>query len=508
MRYEQIELIDSQQEETDNNETPFPDYQVREFSHNQFAPQNERLSLEQRYIDIVEETEDFNRRLVSYQANKSESIHKWIKYREGFSSQLVQNLIREFGIEPNDTILDPFLGSGTTSLTAKMLGINSVGMDILPLSHLAIEAKSFIFDYDIDELETIYNHILEITPNKIESPFKHLKITDGAFPPENENDLLFFTNWNDISQYSTESKTLIKLILTSILEEISFTRKDGQYLRWDFRSQKVIDSNKRREEQGKEPIKTVLDKGNIPTVKESLLYALSAIMADIKQIQQLSPNESVHELITESALNALPKVESNKFHGVITSPPYCNRYDYTRTYALELAYLGVDEKKIRELRQSQLSCTVESKSKLNQLKDYYELLGLENRYVEIEQIIRNNQVLNEINYALTQRANNNEVNNKGILSMVDGYFTELSFIFFELFRTCKSGAKVAFVNDNVRYAGEVIPVDFLSTKIAEDIGFRPVKIYTLKQRKGNSSQQMSKYGRVALRKSITVWEKP
>jgi site-specific DNA-methyltransferase (cytosine-N4-specific) len=66
---------------------------------------------------------------------------------------------------------------------------------------------------------------------------------------------------------------------------------------------------------------------------------------------------------------------------------------------------------------------------------------------------------------------------------------------------------VAFVNDNVRYAGEVIPVDFISTELAEQMGFKPVKIYTLKQQKGNSSQQMKKYGRVPLRKSITLWKK-
>ncbi len=55
--------------------------------------------------------------------------------------------------------------------------------------------------------------------------------------------------------------------------------------------------------------------------------------------------------------------------------------------------------------------------------------------------------------------------------MVNGYFLELTFIYAELFRLCKSGAKVAFVNDNVRYGGEVISVDFISTELAEQIGF-------------------------------------
>lgn len=92
--------------------------------------------------------------------------------------------------------------------------------------------------------------------------------------------------------------------------------------------------------------------------------------------------------------------------------------------------------------------------------------------------------------------------------MVDGYFKELVFVFFELFRVCKPGSKVVFVNDNVRFGGEVIPVDYLSTQFAEQIGFVPTKIYTIKQKKGNSSQQMKKYGVVPLRKSITIWEKP
>jgi len=48
----------------------------------------------------------------------------------------------------------------------------------------------------------------------------------------------------------------------------------------------------------------------------------------------------------------------------MTSPPYCNRYDYTRTYALELALLGIDEQGLLRLRQEMLSCTVENRNYL------------------------------------------------------------------------------------------------------------------------------------------------
>ncbi|EKU42055.1 cytosine-specific methyltransferase BsoBI [Lysinibacillus fusiformis ZB2] len=479
------------------------------FSHENFAPQDKRLELENKYFNISVETEIFNRRLVSYQANKNQSLHNWIKYREGYSTDLVEILLNEFEVKEGETVLDPFLGSGTTSLTAKINNINSIGMDILPISHLAIKAKSNVYSYKIEELEHLFNELLNTVPAKVNRKINELKITEGAYPTENENDLLFFTQWNSNSTFSNESKLLIHLILTSILEDISYTRKDGQYLRWDYRSEKVIESNKKRLSQGKEPIKTVLDKGSIPKVKDLLLDALREIINDIRILQKEGvANEASSLLIEESALFALPKIENESFNAVITSPPYCNRYDYTRTYALELAYLNVSEQIIRELRQAQLSCTVENKSKLNQLREHYKTIDCEERFNKILEIISSNEVLKEIDNALKLRADNGEVNNKGILSMVEGYFTELTFIFFEIYRTLKPGSKVAFVNDNVRYAGEVIPVDYISTYIAEKIGFIPEKIYVLKQQKGNSSQQMKKYGRVPLRKSITIWKKP
>lgn len=90
--------------------------------------------------------------------------------------------------------------------------------------------------------------------------------------------------------------------------------------------------------------------------------------------------------------------------------------------------------------------------------------------------------------------------------MIAQYFAELTFVLAELHRVCLPGGHVAFVNDNVRYAGEVIPVDLISTNLAEQVGFRPVQVYVLPQRKGNSSQQMGKFGREPLRKSITVWQ--
>jgi len=483
-----------------------PDLTRDSFSHNGVCSEEARLALEEDYAPLLVETTEFNRQLVSFQANKTELLHSWVKYREGFSANLVDILIRKFGLEPGDALLDPFAGSCTTLLVAEMCGIDATGIELLPHCHLAWEVKSRAFEYDLHELRYVRELVRRKQPPDTQQTFNHLTITDTAFPQETERDLMRYTAWFKTLDLSKETQRLCQFVLSSILEDISYTRKDGQYLRGDGRAKKIQRQNEKRAAEGKKPIKGI-DKGDLPGVKEAILSRLNKIIGDVIELQKDPPAPSHQQLVRGNMLFELPKMAENQFVGVITSPPYANRYDYTRTYALELAYLGVDEE-IFNLRQNQLSCTVENKPKLDELEQFYQTIGQEQRFRQILGVIQSNQALAEINAALAKRSELGEINNKGVLRMIGQYFAELTFVFAELYRTYRSGARVAFVNDNVRYAGEIIPVDLLSTNLAEQVGFEPVTVYVLPQRKGNSSQQMGKYGRAALRKSITIWKKP
>lgn len=247
----------------------------------------------------------------------------------------------------------------------------------------------------------------------------------------------------------------------------------------------------------------------ISDAHELIVEELERVIEEIKEIQKANSEDSSSHIkfVQNTVLEELPLLDDNSINGVITSPPYCNRYDYTRTYALELVYLGLGEQDIKNMRQALLSCTVESRSKVEQLEAYYKSIKKEERFKYIKSIIEDNAVLNEVTNALKQREEHGDLNNDGIIRMVQGYFTELAFVYAEIYRVCAPGATIAFVNDNVRYGGEVIPVDFLSSLLAEQFGFIVEKIYCLRQRKGNSSQQMAKFGKVSLRKSITIWKK-
>jgi len=195
-------------------------------------------------------------------------------------------------------------------------------------------------------------------------------------------------------------------------------------------------------------------------------------------------------------------MEAKTFDGLITSPPYCNRYDYTRTYALELAMLNVGEDGIRRLRQAMLSCTVENKDK----HDLAERFGTET-FQRASRAFEDQRMLTLVLEYLEDCKAHGTINNPGIARMVRNYFLELALLIFESVRVLKPGAPFIMVNDNVRYEGAHVPVDLILSDIAEQAGFRVDKIWVLPKGKGNSSQQMGRHGRQELRKCVYIWRK-
>lgn len=498
--YEQLSFI----------KLPVETFLLDSFSADGFCPDEARLELERKYADFLEITDRFDRQNVSYQLSKKDALHSWLKYKEGFSANLVNNLLDEMGAKPGNWVMDPFMGSGTTALVCQMRGINSIGYDVIPLSAVSIKAKEAVLRYNVNEIKNLIMEIETLNvPEDYSGHTPYITITQDAYPEENEIFFQYIWEWREKSVYSEDAKNLLTLCIINSLERCSYTSKAGQYLGWDCRSKKVINANKVREKKGQKLLPQKYVRAVISDARVTVLEELYHVLTDIETIQSNIHDTTKAEIrfIPDSVLYGLPQLEENFLTGVITSPPYCNRYDYTRTYALELVYLGLGEQEVKDIRQRLLSCTVESHSKVNELRMYYESMGKRERFDYIYDIIRENTAFKEIMYALEKRKRNGDLNNNGVIRMVEGYFTELAFIYAELYRVCQNGAMVAFVNDNVRYGGEVIPVDFLSSSFAEQFGFKVKKIYCLRQQKGNSSQQMAKFGRVALRKSITIWVK-
>ncbi len=65
----------------------------------------------------------------------------WYLMPEAFSAGLVEQAMARYGLGPGDTILDPFSGTGTTVLAAKLAGLNGLGLEANPFLAWAAGVK-------------------------------------------------------------------------------------------------------------------------------------------------------------------------------------------------------------------------------------------------------------------------------------------------------------------------------------------------------------------------------
>ncbi|MBI4534874.1 MAG: site-specific DNA-methyltransferase [Ignavibacteriae bacterium] len=463
---------------------------------------SERAKLYEKFVDKLQTASNLNRQLVSFQANKEEPVYRWFKYKEGFSSNLVTYFLTKYSKKPGK-VLDPFAGIGTTLFAGQALGWETHGIELLPVGVFVMKTRQALRRIDLNDLQASVR-ILWSELEKVEdhiNHFSHITITRDAFPDGTETALnRFLTYCNTIR--NKDIRSVFRFAAFSILEEVSYTRKDGQYLRWDYRS--------KRELAGKP-----FNKGRIQTFERALKLKFSQLLADLSPQndslfnfgENAQHNQHPITIIQGSCLEELPKLRDASFDFIVTSPPYCNRYDYTRTYALELVYLGCDSEKVRNLRQELLSCTVENKEKINYLKQLYASIGRRAAFDLVLSTYSSSTAMKEVNSVLDELNRLDKLNNNNIPRMVRNYFLELCFTISEMARVIKGGGYCVMVNDNVRYGGEEIPVDLILSEFAEEFGFNVQKIFVLPKGKGNSSQQMGNYGRTEIRKCVYMWQK-
>lgn len=447
---------------------------------------------EARYQDKLVLQPNLSRSLVSFQANKGRAVYRWFKYKEAFSAGLVEHLLRACRVS-SGALLDPFAGIGTALFAAGALGMRGEGIELLPIGQRVISTKQLI-DWQIQphDVERLAKWAAERPweQHGASLAINELRITKGAYPTATAEAMGRYLA--ALEGEDGRVRAILIFALLCVLEVVSYTRKDGQYLRWDYRS-------------GRRQGKKIFDKGEILPFRKAICDKLGEIVEDLRAAE--APEDLFKAVRTQadiqlhsgSCLEVLPRLPSDTYDCIMTSPPYCNRYDYTRTYALELAMLGVGEMELAKLRQAMLSCTVENRAK--------DIPAINPAWGRAVAAADRQPLLQRILAYLDGQRKLDLLNNNGIPRMVRGYFYEMACVICECARVLKPHAPLIMVNDNVRYAGAAISVDIILSELARELGFDVERILVLPNDKGNSSQQMGAHGREVLRKCVYVWRK-
>jgi len=76
---------------------------------------------------------------------RTKHVHRLHPYLGKFIPQLVEWFLARY-FQPNDVILDPFMGSGTTLIQGNEMGMHTIGIDISPFNCLIARVKAAKYD--------------------------------------------------------------------------------------------------------------------------------------------------------------------------------------------------------------------------------------------------------------------------------------------------------------------------------------------------------------------------
>ncbi|MDO8624732.1 MAG: hypothetical protein Q7R47_01515 [Candidatus Diapherotrites archaeon] len=249
--------------------------------------------------------------LVTFVPNKTEPIHNWFYYKEGYSRKLVDWLVDEYELQ--EPVFDPFCGVGTTLLACKQRGIESIGMDVSPLACLASKVKTR--NYDTEQLESQLRELEALSPQPIEKIPIDTKVRKLFY--HNALETIWFYKEQIESLRDEELRDFFLLALIDTSGQSANIEKVGGSLR-----------------KKKKP--------NVP-VRELFLRKAKRMILDA----QAHPLPDADAQVIQGDCR-FDQLEPESVGSIITSPPYLNKIEYTRIYGIELAlFFGYQQKGLR-----------------------------------------------------------------------------------------------------------------------------------------------------------------
>jgi len=373
---------------------------------------------------------------LTFKSINSIGRHAWIRLTPAYSVSLVEEIIDCY---PRPKwVLDPFNGSGTTTLVCAINGIKSTGVEINPFLVWLSKAKAA--KYSESEIQIFKKSAKEVIE-------RSKRISGNYWQPEiykidrwwNKLDLDFLSHLFATIQVHNAPQKVIDLL------RITFCRTMMRVSNASFGHQSM--SFKKNQVKRRPDVITVF-RENVKFIAESInTIAISGIPEVIKGDSR--------ELAT-----VLPH---NSFDLIITSPPYPNRISYIRELRPYMYWLGY----LRNGRQAGEM-------------DWDSIGGTWG--IATSNLIRwkplTKTTLPELKPLLRKISKDSEILSK----YVEKYFYDMDLHVRQLFDVVAKGGKIHYVVGNSKFYDILLPTENLFESLFKKAGFENTRIERIRKR--------------------------
>jgi len=357
--------------------------------------------------------------------------HSYHRYPAKFIPQLVERLIDEYIFSEEAHINDPFMGCGTTIVTAISKGFEASGTDINKIAHLITKAKSMpikpsYVDRKIKQffssLEFLNGSQRLLFDERIEPliPQKHIDRINYWFTEENKNEL------GKILRviYNEEDETIKDFLLVAfshILKNCSIwlqrsTKPTRDLKKMPIKPYDALRKHLKKMQKGNDAFYNV-----VPTkAKENLSKYLNIKIDDARK--QPVPDDSVDLIVSSS--------------------PYVTSYEYADLHQLSTIWLDLADDLIEYKK---------------------EFIGTSYKKYENKKL--RSKIAMDIVIQMSEES-------KKMAKEIEAFFIDMEEVFDESFRILKPGSRCCYVIGDTRLKG----IDILNAEVfAESLQYSGLK---------------------------------
>lgn len=270
---------------------------------------------------------------------------KLFPYYAGFSNAFVESTLLTLGLRPGATVLDPWNGSGTTTVAAFNQGFTAVGSDLNPAMVLVAKA-TFVSVYDVDSLVPLAHSITDKLRGRMKPTDNDA--LDNWFDPKSaaclreierrinrtliSHEKYLMLDSNEALERVTPLAAFFYLALFKVVRRLTqnFVASNPTWIRLA----------KCSEEKNYASMRNIIE----------LFVNEISMMCEHRERFTVNSETDGHRLSLLLANSSKLPIQTGSVDAIITSPPYCTRIDYAVATYVELAVLGIGGDRFSELR--------------------------------------------------------------------------------------------------------------------------------------------------------------